>query len=113
MGESHGEIVRKGSCGLARTGMGNRFKQLGGCGIQRWEVKINGLGLQGRAKAALPIRDATRGRDHIFFDDLRLNTHPGGDSTLHYKQLASAYQYHEPVYGVFEGKTRQGEIQRF
>lgn len=42
---------------------------LGGTGVQRGEVGINGPGLQGGAKATLPSRDVTRGMDSSFFDD--------------------------------------------
>ncbi|MCJ1349624.1 hypothetical protein MMC31_007865 [Peltigera leucophlebia] len=40
---------------------------LGGSGIQSRIIRINGPGLQGGAKAALPVRDATRGVDLFFF----------------------------------------------
>lgn len=45
---------------------------LGGAGVQRKGIRMNGPGLQGGAKAMLPSRDATRGMDPLFFDDLRL-----------------------------------------
>lgn len=45
---------------------------LGGSQIQRRDDGINGPGLQGGAKAALPVRNAKRGLNPLFFDDLRL-----------------------------------------
>ena len=63
------------------------------------EARINGPGLQG-TNTTLPSRDATRGMDPLFFDDLRLGIilHPGGDLTVPHRQLASAYQYYEATY---------------
>lgn len=44
----------------------------GGAGIQRRELRINGPGLQGEEGLAIPFREAAKGTDPIFFDDLRL-----------------------------------------
>ena len=63
MGESDRGAAQKERCGLARTGLGNKFQP------QRGEVGIIGPGLQGGAKATLPSRDVTRGMDSSFFDD--------------------------------------------
>lgn len=48
------------------------FSNFGGAGVRRKEVRIDGPGLQEGAKATLLSRDATRGLDPLFFDDLRL-----------------------------------------
>ena len=87
---------------------------LGGSGIQRQELRINGLGLQGDEGVALPFRDAPRGADPIFFDDLRgISLNSRGNSTFYHQQLASAYKCYEATYRVFGGKNGQSRRQRF
>lgn len=73
MGKSNSEVARMGGCRLARTVWAAGSNNLGGCRIQRREVRMNGPGsLQGGEKVALPVRDATRDMDPLFFGDLRL-----------------------------------------
>jgi len=55
---------------------------LGGAGVKLKEVRINCPRLQGGAKATLPSRDATRGIDPIFSDDLRLEYRPSREAIL-------------------------------